>query len=153
MGVTGGFTITQTITITRDGVSAERYFRFEPVGKNLPAALWGDEVTPTLSKPAIVKNLLTGYTIRPIPPEQAGAPAVMPMSALQALTAAFTEENAFDWTDPPAFARADDQTLDLSAGQATRTAVAAKLLPGWTIDLRGLTAADFLSAPEVAARG
>lgn len=153
MGVTGGFTITQTITITRDGVSAERYFRFDPVGKNLPAALWGDEVTPTLSKPALLENLLTGYRIRPLPPDQAGSPTVMPMTALQALTAAFTEENAFDWTDPPPFVRAGNQTLDLSAGQATRAAVAAKLLPGWDIDLHGLTPADFLSAPEVAAHG
>jgi hypothetical protein len=153
MGPQGGFTITQTITITREGVSAERYFVFSPLGKDLPAALWGDELTPSLSRPAMVENLLTGYSVRPAPPTQAGSPSTMPTAALQALTAAFTEENAFDWTDPPPFVRAGDQTLDLSAGQTTRAAVAAKLLPGWDVDLRGLAAADFLSAPEVAAHG
>jgi hypothetical protein len=65
----------------------------------------------------------------------------------------FTEEDAFDWADPPPFTPAGDQALDLSAGQAARAAVAAKLVPGWDIDLHGLTAADFLRAPEVAAHG
>jgi hypothetical protein len=153
MGVRDGFTITQTITITRDGASAEGYFVFSPLGKDLPAALWGDELTPSLSRPALAENLLTGYTVRPLPPAQAGSPATVPVAALQALTAAFTEENAFDWVEPPPFVRAGDQTLDLSAGEATRGAVAAKLLPGWDVDLHGLTAADFLRAPEVAARG
>jgi hypothetical protein len=150
VGLRSGFTSTHELTITRDGVAAESYFRFEPVTKSLPAAQWGDELVPTLKKPALVDGLLTGYIIRPVPPEEPAGPPSIPLADLRAGTPLFTEQDAFDW-QPLAPYQGTDQPLDLAAGAQTRAAIAGKLLPGAIIDLGGLTPADFLLTPQVAA--
>jgi hypothetical protein len=150
VGLRGGFTSTHELTITRDGVAAESYFRFKPVTKSLPAAQWGEELVPTLKKPALVEGLLTGYVIRPIPPDEPADPPSVPLADLRAGTPLFTEQDAFDW-QPLAPYHGADQPLDLAAGTDARAAIAGKLLPGATIDLGGLTPADFLLTPQVAA--
>ncbi|RCG31569.1 hypothetical protein DQ384_08325 [Sphaerisporangium album] len=155
VGQTGGFTSQHRITITRDGRPAETYFRFEPVGKNVPAAQWGDELTPSLTKPVLVENVLTGYVVRPVPAADAPEPTSLPRAALQSLTPVSVERGAFTWDPLPGFVPAADQTLDLASGAAARAAVAGKLLAdadlATELDLAGLTAADFLAAPKVAA--
>jgi hypothetical protein len=150
VGLQGGFTSTQELTITRDGVAAESYFRFKSITKSLPAAQWGDELVPTLKKPALVDGLLTGYVIRPVPPDEPADPPSVPLADLRAGTPLFTEQDAFDW-QPLAPYQGADQPLDLAAGTDARAAIAGKLLPGATIDLGGLTPADFLLKPQVAA--
>jgi hypothetical protein len=147
----GDFTARHEITITKDGAPAEQYFRYEPVTKDLPAALWGAELVPSLTKPALVKNLLTGYVIRAVRPAEPAHQPSVPLTDLQPLTALFTEQNAFAWRPLAPFQPAADQRLDLDAAAATRAAVAGKLLPDAVVDLNGLTAADFLQTPQVAA--
>lgn len=144
----GTFTSVQTIKITRGGETVNSAFRFEPVGKNLPAALWGDRLTPSLGEPALREDLLTGYVIRPNPPREPATIQSLPLSRLKAATS-LSSDPAFSWTDLPAFTRAADQRLDLAAGARARSAIAGKLLPDLGIDLNGLSATDFLQAPEV----
>ncbi|WP_436763054.1 DUF6603 domain-containing protein [Streptosporangium sp. V21-05] len=148
----GTFTSVQTITITRGGDTVNTAFRFEPVGKNLPAALWGDRLTPSLGEPALRENLLTGYVVRPNPPREPDTVQSLPLSRLRAATS-LSSDPAFSWTAQPAFTRAADQTLNLAAGERARSAIAGKLLPDLRIDLNGLTATDFLQAPEVGSYG
>jgi hypothetical protein len=141
---------THTITITRDGVPAGEHFTFEPVTKALPAALWGDELVPTLTKPVLVADLLTGYTVAPLPPDEPADPPALPMDELRAGAPMFIEDAAFDWHPLPAYILGGG--LDVTAGASVREAIAGKLLPGFDVDLAGLTAADFLVTPEVATR-
>ncbi|GAA4495052.1 hypothetical protein GCM10023191_035180 [Actinoallomurus oryzae] len=150
VGLQGGFTSSHELTITRDGVAAESYFTFEPVTKSLPAAQWGDELVPTLKNPALVDGLLTGYVIRPVPPDEPVDPPSVPLADLRAGAPLFTEQDAFDW-QPLAPYQAGEQPLDLAAGAAARAAIAGKLLPDAAVDLNGLTPADFLLTPQVAA--
>jgi hypothetical protein len=131
-------------------VAAESYFTFEPVTKSLPAAQWGDELVPTLKNPALVDGLLTGYVIRPVPPDEPVDPPSVPLADLRAGAPLFTEQDAFDW-QPLAPYQAGEQPLDLAAGAAARAAIAGKLLPDAAVDLNGLTPADFLLTPQVAA--
>lgn len=148
-GVTG-FTSTHQITITRDGEPAEQHFTFEPIAKDLPAAMWGDDLTPNLNKPALVENLLTGYLIKPVrATEPANQPSI-PLADLQAATPAFTEHDAFDWT-PLAEFTPTGGPADPGPASAVRTQIAGKLLPGLDLDLNGFTSADFLDDPQVAA--
>ncbi|MCD0453314.1 hypothetical protein LO762_29645 [Actinocorallia sp. API 0066] len=148
----GSFTSIQTITLTRDGGKpAEALFQCAPVGRNLPAALWGEELTPSLGHAATRENLLTGYVVTPAPPLES-APLVVPVAEF-APTDLAVEHHAFTWTPQPVRAAAVDQTLDLTAGAAVRAAVAGALLPDLNLDLNGLSAADFLVAPEVLAGG
>ncbi|GAA1514582.1 hypothetical protein GCM10009677_54750 [Sphaerisporangium rubeum] len=148
----GTFSSTQTITIKRGTAGANGDFRFEPVGKNLPAALWGDRLTPSPDAPQLRENLLTGYVIRPNPPAEPTVTQRLPMAALTAATSLSTDP-VISWSPLPRFTRAADQRLSFEAGAAARTAIAGTLLPGLTLDLHGLSAADFLQAPEVAANG
>ncbi|MEW9552243.1 DUF6603 domain-containing protein [Nonomuraea sp. NPDC050783] len=148
-GIAGGFASTHTITITRDGAPAEASFVFTPVTKDLPAALWGGELTPSLAKPSLVAGLLTGYVITAAPPVEAAHPASLPAGALTQATPVSVEQDAFDWAALPAFT-ATGQPLDTGQGAPARAAIAGKLLPGVPVDLRGLSAADFLEAPQVA---
>jgi hypothetical protein len=151
VGLHAGFTSRHELTITRDGVAAEAYFTFAPVTKSLPAALWGDELVPTLKKPPLVEDLLTGYVIRPLPPEEPADPPSLPLAALRAGTPLFTERDAFDWQPPAPFRPVPDAPLDLDGPASARAAIAGKLLPDAVVDLNGLTPADFLSTPQVAA--
>ncbi|MFI6520895.1 DUF6603 domain-containing protein [Spirillospora sp. NPDC050679] len=148
----GSFTSEQTITITRDGRPTEQDFVFTPITKDLPAALWGDDFAPGLGADVLVPGLLTGYTVTAPPPRDFADPAPVPLAALQEATALATEHDAFGWQAQPGFAPAPSQVLDLDsdAVSAVRAAVAGKLLPGAPLDLHGLSAADFLEAPEVA---
>ncbi|MEV4377154.1 DUF6603 domain-containing protein [Streptosporangium sp. NPDC049644] len=148
----GTFTSVQTIKVTRGGETVNSAFRFEPVGKSLPAALWGDRLTPSLGEPALRDDLLTGYVVRPNPPREPATIQSLPLSRLRAATSLFSDP-AFSWTKPSAFTRAADQRLDLAAGARARSAIAGKLLPGLGIDLNGLSATDFLQAPEVGSYG
>jgi hypothetical protein len=149
-GVQDGFTSEHKITITRDGVPAEEHFTFQPIAKDLPAALWGDDLLPNLAKPALVPNLLTGYVIRPVPPEEPADPPSIPLADLRAATPAFTEHHAFDWT-PLAVFTAAPGPADPAPATAVRAGIAGKLCPGLDLDLNGFTHADFLDDPQVAA--
>ncbi|MEV4575645.1 DUF6603 domain-containing protein [Nonomuraea jabiensis] len=142
---------THEITILRDGVAAETHFRYAPVGKDLPAALWGDELTPSLKKPALVKNVLTGYEITPLPPEEPATSAGLPLTALTS-GAATPKQGAFSWRTQRPFQAAAQPAIDLSGTQEVRTAIAGKVLRGADLDLRGFTGEHFLETPEVAAR-
>ncbi|GAB3279505.1 DUF6603 domain-containing protein [Kineosporia babensis] len=149
----GTFTSVQTINITQGTTPVNASFRFEPVAKSLPAALWGEELTPTLSKEALCEDMLTGYVVRPTPPVRPATTSSLPVSSLQSATALFVEHHAFEWVPLPTFTKAADQTLNLTAGAQTRDAIAGKLRPDLLIDLNGLAPADFLLAPEVGANG
>jgi hypothetical protein len=55
---------TQTITITKDDTSQETHFTFEPIKKNVPAALWGSKKTPALNDERLIKNVVTGFVVK-----------------------------------------------------------------------------------------
>ncbi|MFN0086709.1 MAG: DUF6603 domain-containing protein [Blastocatellia bacterium] len=66
------------ITITLDGEvldgSAGRPnpFKITPVLKNVPAGLWGTDLTPDLNSSAMIINAITGFEIAPAEPPAAG---------------------------------------------------------------------------------
>ncbi|GIH15128.1 DUF6603 domain-containing protein [Rugosimonospora africana] len=61
----GALTASHTIEISRNGQRAEQHFTFTPVIKRLPAALWGDKLTPALGDADFVERALAGFEIRP----------------------------------------------------------------------------------------
>ncbi|WP_217554333.1 DUF6603 domain-containing protein [Streptomyces sp. GbtcB6] len=155
---------TQRIEIRRaDGSRADDGFRYQPVTKNLPAAMWGDRLLPSVTDPALVDDLLTGYTIRPLPPAEPATPPYLPRAVLRATTALDTQQDAYRWLDRQPFvpdgrdaaarrqAIADSVTAPDTA--AVRSAVAAAVLTGAADDdppdLGGFDAAGFLVVPQV----
>ncbi|MFI0960707.1 DUF6603 domain-containing protein [Streptomyces sp. NPDC021080] len=155
---------TQRIEIRRaDGSRADDGFRFEPVTKNLPAALWGNRLVPSVTDPALVADLLTGYTIRPLPPIEPATSPFLPRAVLRAATALDTQQDAYHWVDRPAFvpdgrdAAARRQVIADSVTDpgtaAVRSAVATAVLNGAAdegpLNLGGFDAAGFLVVPQV----
>ncbi|WP_405888993.1 hypothetical protein OG762_39345 [Streptomyces sp. NBC_01136] len=154
----------QRIEIRRaDGSRADDGFRYQPVTKNLPAAMWGDRLLPAVTDPALVDDLLTGYTIRPLPPAEPATAPYLPRDVLRAATALDTQQNAYRWLDRQPFVPdgrdaatrrqviADSVTAPDTA--AVRSAVAAAVLTGATgddpLDLGGFDADGFLVVPQV----
>ena len=143
---------------TFDLVAAGDRFHYEPVLKNLPFALWGTKLTPALSDPRLISQLLTGYTIRPVPPDEPAAPPWVTRSALQDATP-LTAGDVFQPAVPPSFT-ADDGgpehweeeivrgLTDPTVADA-RAAVVHAVLSGSDIDLNGADATGFHATPQV----
>ncbi|MFC6082835.1 DUF6603 domain-containing protein [Sphaerisporangium aureirubrum] len=115
---TGGVTSEQRITISgRDG-AVDDAFGYTPVRKNLPFALWGDKVTPSVNDPRLISDLLTGYEIRPLPPDEPASRPSVRRDALQAATSLAERPGAIRLATPAAF------TPDPGAPRARETAIA-----------------------------
>ncbi|MFI6604796.1 DUF6603 domain-containing protein [Nonomuraea sp. NPDC050536] len=155
----GGMTSTHRITITRDGASAEDAFVYEPVLKNLPYALWGGTLKPQPGDPRLIADMLTGYTIRPMPPREPSDPPWADRAALQRATPLYEVHGAIRLETPaPVTVSQDDAARreaaiarDIAGSQAARAAVVAAVLPGAEVDLTGFDAADFMEIPQVVA--
>lgn len=61
---------THTITITSNQTDVGGRFVYTPVTKNVPAALWGGSLAPTLNGPQFVENALTGFKISAKEPKE-----------------------------------------------------------------------------------
>ncbi|MGI8331304.1 DUF6603 domain-containing protein [Actinomadura scrupuli] len=154
---------THRIEITNGGRRMDHLFGYEPVGKKLPYALWGGELETSVRHPQLVGDLLTGYTVRPLPPTEPAAAATLPGAALSSLTPLFTERNAFAWAAAQPYVpsgtdeatRAGAITGGLADGglAATRAALRDAVLPDAEIDLTGVTAGLFHEIPQVAEHG
>ncbi|HXA62121.1 MAG TPA: DUF6603 domain-containing protein, partial [Streptosporangiaceae bacterium] len=148
---------THRIEITSGGRAVDQLFTYTPVGKQLPYALWGGALETSLSHPQLVGELLTGYTVRPLPPVEPATSPTLPAAALQSLTPLFTEQGAFQWAplEQQVVAGGDAATIDLGLTDpgvaAIRAALTDALLKGAPIDLGGFTAGQFLEIPQVAA--
>jgi hypothetical protein len=150
----------QRIEILRaDGSRADDRFRYTPVAKNLPAALWGEHTQPAVTDPALVDGLLTGYTVRPLPPAEPDTAAYLARDVLRAATALDTQEDAYRWVprqpftpdggDGPARRRVIADTVTAPAAADVRSALWAGFGDGAALDLGGFDAADFLVVPQV----
>jgi len=155
---TGGVTSVHRIEIRlSDGTRMDDRFTFDPVTKNLPSAMWGDRLQPSLNGPAVVPALLTGYTVRPLPPLEPADPPSLSRAAL-APTALSVQDDAFGWVGWQPFVPSGDDparreqviadTVTAAGPSAARAALAAVLLgAGVPIDLTGFDPGDFLAAP------
>ena len=70
MGVTG-VTSTMKIDIKHGTTAANDSFRFKPIKKAMPAAMWGNEFKPNLNGNRTIADLCTGFTITPKNPPAA----------------------------------------------------------------------------------
>lgn len=151
---------TQRIVVTHGGKPAGDRFEYRPLTKNLPFALWGGELRPSMSNPQMVKDLLTGYEIRPKAPLEPGDAPGIPRSALQSATPLFTEDDVFGWLAPAPFipqAPDDDaerrklieRTIDSEQVREKRENIASALFADGVLDLDGFDADEFLAAPQV----
>ncbi|MFK3984342.1 DUF6603 domain-containing protein [Micromonospora sp. NPDC050397] len=161
MGVAvGNAAATHRIQITRDGVAVEDRFDYQPAVKSMPAALWGGRLTPSATDPALLPNLLTGYTVT-ARPTSAPAPAWVDRAALQADTALFQVADAIALQTPATVADSTGNAAERAklivgsvrapAVATARAGVLAALLPDASVDLTSFDTSQFHEIPRVAA--
>ena len=166
VGLKQGVASTHSITVQREGeegkwVDVVQDFAFTPVLKNVPWALWGNELSPGLKSPRMVENVLSGFALTPAAGPAPGATAVVDRANLR-----FDQEDvrgAYAWgAADPAFASSglDDEArrdriaatlASESAAQARATLCDALGLAPVTVDAAAAAAAadSFLVAPEL----
>lgn len=156
----GDLRTTQRIVVTHGGKAYGEHFEYRPLRKNLPFALWGGELRPSMNNPQMVGDMLTGYEIRPKAPREPDDAPWLPRGALQETTPLFSED-AFGWSAPAPFVpRAPDddgerrrlieQTMDSEQVRAKRANIAGALFADAVLDLAGFDVDEFLAAPQVA---
>ncbi|MDX3451888.1 hypothetical protein PV396_08005 [Streptomyces sp. ME02-8801-2C] len=152
-------TSTHRIEITKDGKHVDRLFDFTPVGKQLPSALWGSEFGTSLNRPQLVGELLTGYTVRPLPPKEPAVSATLPSAVLQSATPLFTEPDAIRWAAAEPVRRTAQDVGAITAAlrdpavAEARAALVDAVLGDVPIDLAGFGADQFLEVPQVVTHG
>ncbi|MFI6820064.1 DUF6603 domain-containing protein [Micromonospora sp. NPDC050187] len=155
----GAVTAVHRIVVTHEGMPVEDRFDYTPVCRGLPFALWGGRLTPQVTDPALMEDLVTGYELRPRPPAPARAVWV-DRAALQADTPLYTRE-VLTLSPPPRRPVVPDgpaaRATTIRAAMAdpvvaaTRSAVAAALLPSAVLDPAGFDTTQFHAIPQVAA--
>jgi hypothetical protein len=89
------FATSQSVRITREGEPVTGEFELTPLAKSVPAALWGQTLTPDLGGAGLVEGVVTGVDVRPKAPPVAGATHAISRSKLQFET--FPVPQAFGW--------------------------------------------------------
>ena len=146
--------------ITHDNVSVVNdEFALTPVLKNVPVALWGETMTPSLKGPRFITNALCGFEVRPANPPTADVTQPIARSNLQ--YDATPVDNAFAWASTETFqatTQNDTQreasirtTIVSDDAAAARTRLMAAMGVTATINLSEATADAFLIAPLIEA--
>jgi hypothetical protein len=98
----GDLNTTHSLAITRDGVLVGEEFQYTPILKQVPAALWGESMTPVLNGSAFVQNTLAGFTVTPGQPPVPGVTVQVDQAVLAGVPQ--TVPGAYRWTGQvPAF--------------------------------------------------
>ena len=163
MDITSVTASTHTIEVLNNSnVDVTGEFRFEPIFKNMPAAIWGNEFDPGLNNDQqLVEDMLAGYRITPRPkdePEQTESKPVKDFRYDIQL-----EDNAFAWSDALVFnyinpnsdtaRRAKIRDINSGTAKSNRNSLLADLgIDASGVDLGNLTDStldDFLVAPQI----
>jgi hypothetical protein len=69
-------------TLLLEIVGSESLFDIIPIYKSVPAALWGESLTPSLTGNALILELVCGFIIKPKPVSRPDATALIPANQL-----------------------------------------------------------------------
>ncbi len=140
-------------------VITESEFACTPIYKNMPVALWGQQLQPALNGPAFVPNALAGFAISPAQTPSTGATVTIQPNVLQFLPDPLG--NVFAWNAPLTASNsvADDadrrtaisSTIAASNTVTQRNALLAALGMTLSANVTADVASSFLVAPQVAA--
>lgn len=105
-----GLQTNHTITITHvgEGDVTDQFYCI-PILKKMPAALWGDELTPSVNGNRFIENVLAGFTIQPAEAPMPGETHDIDQGNLQ-----YSTENAnqaYQWQTIPTFTEAKEEQL------------------------------------------
>lgn len=150
--------VNHRIIVKRNGDDATSEFVYDPITKNLPAALWGSRFSPSLHGNATVQDMLSGYELRPKPAaESSNNPSVARSDLQDAQLDA--EQNAFVWLDPSVLRVTDQNDGERRQGiQSTisqvdvtnaRDSIVNEFLSDYEIDLSNFNANEFFVAPQI----
>ena len=147
-------------------VSVDDDFNLKAVTKNVPIALWGESLTPSMNGPAFVSDTLSGFEVRPHAQPAPGVTDYIKRSALQFETQPV--ERAYKWESfrpfvARSFGEADESgeeeqrraavldTINADATAASRARLLGALGVTDGVELAGYGSDDFLIPPQIEA--
>ncbi|HEU5391085.1 MAG TPA: DUF6603 domain-containing protein [Streptosporangiaceae bacterium] len=148
----GALTSELTIEISLGGTRAEDQFRFTPVVKPVPAALWGTALTPDLNAEPFVERSLAGFTITPHEDTEPAAGTTVQRDDWQYADGLVTP--TYQWepapgdqlTGPQATAGSVRSSIDADGPQAARTHLLAALGIDIPVAVEPSVADEFITA-------
>jgi hypothetical protein len=149
---------TMTVTVTRSGTvgAVNNNFKLTLIKKLVPAGLWGESATPSLTGQRVLEDVATGIEIAPAAPPVSGESKKIDIKVFE-----FEPErqaNAFQWEQASKFKPADvkdakerrNRIADRVGSNEKRDALLAELKLGkFGISIGKTVAADFLTAPQI----
>jgi hypothetical protein len=126
---------THTITIMSNQTDVSGQFDYTAIKKNVPAALWGGSLAPTLNGPQFVENALSGFKITAKEPKEPDQTPNIKLSKLL-IGQASASQNCHWGKEGKAFKRGDQIKIGFGAETAMRKRDA--LLKDLGLNLAGL---------------
>jgi hypothetical protein len=148
-----------TVQVKRDNAPIDKHFLAKPIEKNVPAAMWGDKLSPEVNGTPMIPNALSGLVISPATPAKANE-----THAVQRKNLAYdiqAVESAFEWAPIHPFADGENQDRSWLAGHlmdaktvTNRNALLQEL--GFNLDTQGISidpqlAYDLVETPQIGA--
>lgn len=158
--------VTSRCRVTINGPEHLNAFQVEPIFKKVPAAIWGAPLSsnplapptkPDLNAARFVDHALSGFTIRAIPPADAGHSQLIDRQNIAYSTHlvhdGFAYEQTQDFTPDTAVTNAkgyiNDHLLDVNVVEARKTVLDALSFPPDALDLDNHLADVFTEMPLV----
>ena len=152
-----------TISITKNSVpSGDDDFKYTLVKKIVPAGLWGESATPSLTGEKFLKDVATGIEIRPGSEPTGGNTSKIDLKEFEYSTdfyhGSLPDGNAFKWGPAISYVRSKDlkdpqskraKIRDTIASNNKRAALLSELGLPFRIKIRQEVADELLSAPQI----
>ncbi len=140
-------TAKHTITIKRGADSVEDKFDFEPVKKNMPVGMWGENLKPDINGPQLVTDALAGFKITPKNQPAAGVTHPIARKVLEAELEPV--DNVYGWENFPAFNARVFDADEVTDERKRREALRASLANAATVRAQLLTALGVSSSVNI----
>lgn len=153
----GEFSSSFDITITRNGIPIHADFKFSPIRKNVPAALWGNRLIPKINGDSLIRDALTGFRIEPGAGPLSNHSHDIDRNLLLYTISPLDNVYLWETITSPVFQGLLDQArenlIDAAMSDPTVTTARNSLVTalglGFETDLTGFNTSDFFIQPQV----
>ncbi len=140
-------TSTLSITITKTDGPVTSKLKYSLIKKLVPAGLWGETSTPSLTGAKFLENVATGIEITPADPPASGETKKIDVDLFKFKNEPYP--NAFEWEGGSKFVPSDVKIADSVASNKQRDNLLAELGMKFSIRVKKTVADDFVTAPQI----
>jgi uncharacterized protein DUF6603 len=137
-----------TIDIKKNGVTVTgKQFKYSPIKKLVPAGLWGESATPSLTGTKFLEDVATGIEIVPGESPKSGETKNIAVEVFKFKDEPYRDD--FKWQRGIKFVPSDKKIADSVVSNQLRDTLLATLGLNFDISIGKTVADDFLTAPQI----